>query len=157
MSEDSILEHGYASAEIDVPTGEYALSDARAKFPALVNQAAEEGLRVIITRHGKPAAAIVPIRDLERLRDADSSAREGLLIATGTNGEVIDTGDDMDFAAQPTAEIIDKLENVFRAALTIPELQDRFSDLSNIRSSPASETPKNPIQPERSVSKASHV
>lgn len=81
MSEESIREHTYVSAEIGSPD---------ANLTALVNQASEEGLRIVFTRNGEPAAAIVPIRDLERLRDADKVAREGLRIGTDAEGLVVD-------------------------------------------------------------------
>lgn len=40
--------------------------DAKAKFSALV-EAAERGEPTTITRHGRPAAVLVPVRDAERL------------------------------------------------------------------------------------------
>jgi prevent-host-death family protein len=41
------------------------LEQARAQLPALVSQA-EKGGRCVITRHGRPCAAIVPVTDLAR-------------------------------------------------------------------------------------------
>jgi len=49
-----------------------SVSQARDDFAELVNRAAYKEERVIITRRGKPIAAIVPIEDvayLERLED----------------------------------------------------------------------------------------
>lgn len=40
--------------------------DAKAGFSALV-EAAEHGQPTIITKHGKPAAVVVPVSDAERL------------------------------------------------------------------------------------------
>lgn len=158
MSEESILDLGYANAEIDAPTGEYALSDARANFPALVNQAAEEGLRVVITRHGKPAAAIVPIRDLERLREADNSARGGLRIATSSEATTIDTDEDADAALQPTSQsVVEDLEKIVRAVLKIPGVLDRFNDLNNSQQLPSSGKNENGIQPRRILLEPSHI
>ncbi len=38
-----------------------SLADAKARISELVDQAEHHGKRVIILRHGKPAAAIVPV------------------------------------------------------------------------------------------------
>jgi len=38
-----------------------SLADAKARISELVDQAEHHGRRVIILRHGKPAAAIVPV------------------------------------------------------------------------------------------------
>jgi prevent-host-death family protein len=38
-----------------------SLAEANARFSELVDQAEHHGKRVIILRHGKPAAAIVPV------------------------------------------------------------------------------------------------
>ncbi|MBX3578470.1 MAG: type II toxin-antitoxin system Phd/YefM family antitoxin [Rhizobiaceae bacterium] len=40
--------------------------EAKASLSALI-EAAEAGSPTVITRHGKPAAAIVPVADIERL------------------------------------------------------------------------------------------
>lgn len=42
------------------------IRDAKAKFSALV-EAAEHGQPTTITRHGRPAAVLVPIEDARRL------------------------------------------------------------------------------------------
>jgi prevent-host-death family protein len=42
-------------------------ADVRSNFSDIVNRAAYRKERVIITRHGKPIAAIIPIEDLDRL------------------------------------------------------------------------------------------
>lgn len=44
-------------------TSTLGLEQARAQLPTLVSRA-EAGGRSVITRHGKPCAAIVPVQDL---------------------------------------------------------------------------------------------
>jgi prevent-host-death family protein len=54
------------------PTGHVSVSEARQDFAELVNRAAYGGERVLVSRHGKPIAAIVPIADvafIERMED----------------------------------------------------------------------------------------
>lgn len=43
---------------------------ARDELGAIVNRAALEGERTVLTRHGLPAAAVVSIADLEKLEGA---------------------------------------------------------------------------------------
>lgn len=43
---------------------------ARDELGSIVNRAALEGERTVLTRHGLPAAAVVSIADLERLEGA---------------------------------------------------------------------------------------
>lgn len=45
----------------------YAASQARSEFSEIVNDVAYKGERVVLHRHGKDVAAIVPIADLELL------------------------------------------------------------------------------------------
>jgi prevent-host-death family protein len=45
----------------------YSIADARTSLPDIVDQA-EAGMRVELTRHGKPVAVVVSLRELERLR-----------------------------------------------------------------------------------------
>ena len=52
---------------------QYGLEQARIKLPALVAQA-NAGVASVITRHGKPYAAIVSIDDLERSSVAAQAA-----------------------------------------------------------------------------------
>ncbi len=56
----------------------FGLEVARAQLPSLVGQA-EAGLSSVITRHGRPCAAIVPLQDLQ-----SSHRRGGLLTLRGT-------------------------------------------------------------------------
>ncbi len=51
---------------------ERSASDARQNFSEIVNQVAYGGERVIIQRHGKELAAVVPIADLALLRDLEA-------------------------------------------------------------------------------------
>ena len=48
-----------------------ASSKARNEFADLVNRAAYAGERVIVHRHKKPVAALVPIQDLELLEQLE--------------------------------------------------------------------------------------
>ena len=44
-----------------------ATSDAREELSELVNEVAYGGARIILQRHGKDVAALVSLKDLERL------------------------------------------------------------------------------------------
>jgi prevent-host-death family protein len=48
-----------------------AASDARLQFAEVVNKVAFGGERIVLHRHGKDVAAIVPMEDLELLRKLD--------------------------------------------------------------------------------------
>lgn len=50
---------------------EVPVTQARAEFADLVNRVAYGGERVVVTRHGKPIAALVPPSDLDRLESGD--------------------------------------------------------------------------------------
>ncbi|NJC70520.1 type II toxin-antitoxin system Phd/YefM family antitoxin [Planosporangium thailandense] len=50
---------------------EVPVTQARAEFADLVNRVAYGGERVVVTRHGKPIAALVPPSDLDRLAQGD--------------------------------------------------------------------------------------
>lgn len=63
-------------------TSSYGLEQARIQLPSIIANA-HAGIASIITRHGKPYAAIVPIHDLEKLR-ATTDAASGLLALRGT-------------------------------------------------------------------------
>jgi prevent-host-death family protein len=56
------------------------IRDAKARFSALV-EAAEQGRPTTITRHGRPAAVVVPVADARRLYAPDSAAFADLLLA----------------------------------------------------------------------------
>ena len=50
------------------------VSEARGEFSALVNRAAYRQERVLLTRHGKPIAAIISTDDLELLEALEDKA-----------------------------------------------------------------------------------
>lgn len=54
---------------------ERRISDARESFSTTVNRVAFGGERVVLTRHGRPVAAVVPVEDLELL-EAVEDARD---------------------------------------------------------------------------------
>lgn len=56
------------------------IRDAKAKFSALI-EAAEHGKPTIITRHGRPAAVVVPVEDARRLYPEDRVSFADLLLS----------------------------------------------------------------------------
>ncbi|MEV5709062.1 type II toxin-antitoxin system Phd/YefM family antitoxin [Actinoallomurus sp. NPDC052274] len=48
-------------------TREVPVTQARADLAELVNRVGYTGERIVLTRHGKPLAALVPVEDLEAL------------------------------------------------------------------------------------------
>ena len=60
----------------------YGLEQARIQLPHIVAEA-HAGMRSVITKHGKPYAAIVPLHDLV-LAPTPTPAGEGLLALRGT-------------------------------------------------------------------------
>lgn len=54
---------------------EHRISEAREAFSTTVNRVAFGGERVVLTRHGKRVAAVVPMEDLELL-EALEDARD---------------------------------------------------------------------------------
>lgn len=65
---------------------EYTTGEARNHFSEVINEAAFGDERVVLTRHGKPIAAIIPfavlefLRELERiidLEEAEKAIKEG--------------------------------------------------------------------------------
>ena len=60
----------------------YGLEQARIQLPAIIANA-HSGVASIITRHGKPYAAVVPLKDLEKSRSA-LRASSSLLALRGT-------------------------------------------------------------------------
>ena len=52
---------------------EIPVTQARAELAELVNRVGYGGERVVLTRHGRPLAALVPASDLEMLEPADSA------------------------------------------------------------------------------------
>jgi prevent-host-death family protein len=53
-------------------TRKYTTGEARDQFADLVNQAAFGSERVVLTRHGKDIAALVPMSDLDLLRQLET-------------------------------------------------------------------------------------
>jgi prevent-host-death family protein len=49
------------------------VTQARAEFAELINRAAYGHQRIVVTRHGRPIAALISAADLERLAALDSS------------------------------------------------------------------------------------
>jgi prevent-host-death family protein len=56
------------------------IRDAKAKFSALID-AAERGRPTLITRHGRPAAVVVPVEDARRLYPEDRPSFADLLLS----------------------------------------------------------------------------
>ena len=68
------------------------ISEARGEFSALVNRAAYRQERVVLTRHGKPIAAIISTDDLElleALEDRDDLEAARAALADPENAEPI--------------------------------------------------------------------
>jgi len=61
------------------------ISEARRRFSKLVNRAAFGKERVVLTRHGKPLAAVVPVEDLQLIRAAEDA--EDLAVARASLAE----------------------------------------------------------------------
>ncbi|GAA2184421.1 hypothetical protein GCM10009785_32250 [Brooklawnia cerclae] len=77
-----------------------ALRDAKNHLSELVDQVEREHHRVVITKHGRPAAVVVSIDDLESLEETlDILARPALL------AEIRDSLDEL---TNESAEVLDK-------------------------------------------------
>jgi prevent-host-death family protein len=50
---------------------QYTTGEARDRFAEVVNEAAYGAHRVLLTRHGKTVAAVVPMADLELLNELE--------------------------------------------------------------------------------------
>ena len=68
------------------------IAEVKAKLSAIVDDVLHEGGRVVIERHGKPVAALVPISDLTRLESEGPTAEKpgGLLAFDGLWADVPD-------------------------------------------------------------------
>ncbi|WP_328540012.1 type II toxin-antitoxin system Phd/YefM family antitoxin [Streptomyces sp. NBC_00344] len=64
---------------------EIPVTQARAELADLINRVVYGGERVVVTRHGKPLAALVSAADLERLEKAEAAGEER---ATGSLSSV---------------------------------------------------------------------
>ncbi len=60
-----------------MPATQYGLEQARIQLPALVAQAGV-GVTSVITRHGKPVAAVVPMQAHEQSLAANARKRSGV-------------------------------------------------------------------------------
>jgi prevent-host-death family protein len=58
---------------------EVPVTQARAEFADLVNRVVYGGERVVLTRHGKPIAALVSAADLERLDQEPAAEQETVI------------------------------------------------------------------------------
>lgn len=71
----------------------HSIADAKAHLAAYVADA-EAGNRVVLTRHGRPVAALVPIADLDRLeslgQDDPQAGLAGLIGAWEEDEEMVD-------------------------------------------------------------------
>jgi prevent-host-death family protein len=75
---------------------ERRISEARGEFSTTVNRVAYGGERVVLTRHGKRVAAVVPIEDLElleSLEDAMDVEEVRRRLAQGSEDDWIDWSD----------------------------------------------------------------
>ena len=63
-------------------TANYGLEQARIQLPNIIANA-HAGVRSIITKHGKPYAAIVPLQDLKQT-STDADMTSGILALRGT-------------------------------------------------------------------------
>jgi prevent-host-death family protein len=64
------------------PTANYGLEQARIQLPKIIANA-HAGIRSIITKHGKPYAAIVPLQDIKQ-SSTDADLTSGILALRGT-------------------------------------------------------------------------
>ncbi len=81
------------------------LAEAKAKLSSVVDDVRRTANRYLVTRHGKPAAAIVTVEDLERLEASAplGPSPAGALALVGLWGDIDD------------AEIDAFLEDVYRS------------------------------------------
>jgi len=63
-------------------TASYGLEQARIQLPSIIANA-HAGMRSIITKHGKPYAAIVPLQDVKQA-PTDADLTSGILALRGT-------------------------------------------------------------------------
>jgi prevent-host-death family protein len=76
-----------------------SLAEAKAKLSECVSDV-EHGVDTIITRNGKPVAALVPVVDLEELRRLRAARPRGGLASLA--GTLPDADDFLDALGQPT-------------------------------------------------------
>jgi prevent-host-death family protein len=77
---------GESTREPNTDYGQMTTVEARGRLAELLNRAAYGHERVVLTRRGKPLAAVVPVEDLELIRaaeDAEDLAAARAAIAEG--------------------------------------------------------------------------
>ncbi|MCF1511151.1 type II toxin-antitoxin system Phd/YefM family antitoxin [Streptomyces glomeratus] len=62
---------------------EIPVTQARAELADLINRVVYGGERVVVTRHGKPLAALVSAADLERLAALDAAEEQVISSVSG--------------------------------------------------------------------------
>jgi prevent-host-death family protein len=72
---------------------QYTTGEARDHFSEVINEAAYGSKRVVLTRHGKTVAAVVPMADLELLNEIEriidvEEAQKALVEAGGKKGTI---------------------------------------------------------------------
>jgi prevent-host-death family protein len=67
-------------------THDVPVTQARAELAELINRVVYGGEQVVLTRHGKPLAALVSAADLQRLRDLDAQTEEQVVSTVSTIG-----------------------------------------------------------------------
>ena len=75
----------------------YSIAEARARLPAIVDQA-EAGQEIELTRRGKPVAVLVSAQALERLRGGRTAFGDAYRAFLGRHA-LDEVGMDQDFAA----------------------------------------------------------
>ena len=78
-------------------TDRLSTAEARSQFADVINQVAYRGVRIVLTKHDKEVAAVIPIADLEKLALLEQSmdlaeAKEALREAE-QNGGLISLAD----------------------------------------------------------------
>ncbi|NLU73438.1 type II toxin-antitoxin system Phd/YefM family antitoxin [Streptomyces sp. HNM0575] len=73
-------------------TYEIPVTQARAALADLINRVVYGGERVVVTRHGKPLAALVSAADLERLQELDAAEEEGVISTVSAVRDVPSAG-----------------------------------------------------------------
>ena len=66
---------------------EVPVTQARAELAELINRVVYGGERVVVTRHGKPLAALVSAADLCRLEESGAEEREPVISSVSLVGE----------------------------------------------------------------------
>jgi prevent-host-death family protein len=62
----------------------------RQTFREVVDEATGGGRRIVITRHGRPVAALIPMRDFERLQEKDAETDRRMLARRSATGGTVD-------------------------------------------------------------------